>query len=242
MDVKKIMQDYEGEEGSPIASAFELFTFAKVIPWHLGKAFILSLFLYLVLNYALYQLGVNFAILLAGLLLGLVWAIIVGMTASVNFIAGGLIGTFSELLQSILQPVDRIYDRWEAEGGEDKKDRSAFTKEVVQEFVLPELKNAMGFLPFKGRIFQSVEKFAEGIFENAAADAEVKNKAAQKTSTTDANALAAAGAGGNYINGLLEKVDRDSGRAQGKVAAPFWKVMRWGLIFWGILFALHFIF
>ncbi|MEO1410372.1 MAG: hypothetical protein AAFW73_10860, partial [Bacteroidota bacterium] len=238
MDIKKIISEYEGEEGSPIASALDLFTFAKFIPWHLGKAVGLSLLLYLGLNFVLFQLDAGFFLSLLGLVLGLIWAFLLGMTASVNFIAGGLIQTFAELLANVLHPIDRMYDRWRAQERDASTDRTAFTQEVVQEFVLPELRNALGFLPFKGRVLTAVESMVEGIFEKGDGT-DPKSSTAVKAGVSPAEDQKAQSS--DYVDGLIQKVDENRQRARSRVATPFWKVMGWGLLFWGLLLVVHFV-
>ena len=234
MDIKEIVNSYtEKDSDNPIYAAFNLITFAKAIPWHIGKAVLLALLLYVILTFAMVKMGFGYLFLFIGFVLGLIWAIIVGVTAGIKFITSGLIGNFTDLLTGVVEPVDEMYDKWQATSGEDVS-RSAFFRDVAKEVIVPEFTSMLKLLPFKGSIEKYLQLFLDRVFDGSgkegtdAATLDISPKANTQKSDTK-----------SYAATVVKSIDEGTGHIQSKISAPFWKAIKWGLILWGGMFLVH---
>jgi len=237
MDIKEIVNSYtEKDSDNPIYAAFNLITFAKAIPWHIGKAVILALLLYFVLTFAMYKMGFSFVFLFIGFVLGLIWAVIVGVTAGIKFITSGLIGNFTDLLTGVVEPVDQMYDKWQSTSGEDGS-RAAFFRDVTKEVIVPEFTSMLTFLPFKGSIEKFIQLFLDRVFDGLGKEG--TDAATLDISPTANTSKSDKAPTKSYAATVVDSIDEGTGHVQSKISAPFWKAIKWGLILWGGMFLLH---
>lgn len=232
MKVKDMVDRYRKEEegDNPIYAAFHLITFAKAIPWHLGKAILLALLLYLLLTFAMFKLGVGYILLLFGFIVGFVWAILIGITAGVKFITSSLINNFTELLTGVVEPVDEMYDHWKANSAT-AVSRSAFFRDVAKEVLVPEFTKMIRFLPFKGRIEKYLQQFLNRVFNDKDRDAVASSKISIQQNE----------AGKGFVTSVVDSIEEGTEHIQSKISSPFRKTLQFGLLFWGGLFLLDYL-
>ena len=231
MKVKEMVEKYRSNNAdNPLYAAFNLITFAKAIPWHLGKAVLLALLLYLLLTFAMFQLGVGYFFLLFGFIVGLIWAIIVGVTAGVKFITSSLINNFTELLTGVVEPVDQMYDHWK-DNTEEEISRTAFFRDVAKEVLVPEFTKMIRFLPFKGRIEKYLQLFLDRVFDDKDRDPSTSSKLSIQKNNQDKG----------FVASVVDSIEEGTEHIQSKIAAPFWRALQFGLLFWGGLFLLSYL-
>lgn len=231
MNVKEFVQSYQGDSpNNPIYAAFNLITFAKAIPWHIGKALILALLLYGVLTFTMFKMGVGYIFLFLGFVFGLIWAIWVGVTAGIKFITSGLINNFTDLLAGTVEPVDKMYDQWKDTNQGDQS-RASFFKDVATDVILPEFTKMMGFLPFKGSIEQYLKTFLDRVFDD-------KDK---EGTTAPRLGIAEQEETQNYASKVIDSIEEGTEHIEAKISAPFWKALKYGILFWGGMILLQYL-
>ncbi len=172
-DLKKFLEQQKegGSDSNPIMAGLSLLTFGKSIPINVIKAVVLAVLIYVLINIGLYFLGVDWWIQLIALIGGLIGGVILAFTGSIRFVAHSFIDSVSELLVGTLNPIESIYQNWQATSNE-KISKKEFTMNVLQQVVVPNVLGSISKLPFKN----TLSKNLSSIIGNIATDQNIKTQ------------------------------------------------------------------
>jgi len=217
-DIKTALETFTDLKGNnPLTAGTSLLTFGKTIPFQIFKSVALALLLFVVLLVLIVWLQAPVWLIIIATIVGFCGMIAMSATGILKFITDAFFGNVSELISSLLYPIDKVYDDFRKDERDPNMSKKDFFGKVLQDVVKPKIHESIGNVPYGNKISARLDALMDDIVqdERFAASAEDDDTPAMNFSQP--------------INSAVRKSAK-------KINTPFRFVLQWVMIAWAVVF------
>jgi len=217
-DIKTALETFTDLKGNnPLTAGASLLTFGKTIPLQIFKSVALALLLFVVFLVLIVWLQAPIWLIIIATITGFCGMIAMSATGILKFITDSFFGNVSELISSLLYPIDKVYDDFRQDERDPNISKKEFFGKVLQEVVKPKIQDSIGNVPYGSKISARLEELVDDIVQDEAfaASAEDDDTPAMNFSQP--------------INLAVRKSAK-------KINTPFRFVLKWVMIAWAVVF------
>lgn len=217
-DIKTALETFTDLKGNnPLTAGASLLTFGKMIPFQIFKSVALAFLVFVILLVLIVWLQAPIWLIIIATIVGFCGMIAMTATGILKFITDAFFGNVSELISSLLYPIDKVYDDFRKDERDPNMSKKEFFGKVLQDVVKPKVQESIGKVPYGNKISERLDALMDDIVqdEKFAASAEDDNTPAVNFSQP--------------INSAVRKSAK-------KINTPFRFVLKWVILAWAVVF------